>query len=328
MQGTVFDTHSVKPQSQLEYWVETVCKKFTNLSIEKHNNSSYRNGFSGKLIHYPIGPVSLSLAVAESSSVVHSRSEIANSFEEVFLVHLQYEGEAYSYHAGQEAHISKGDITLIDCTQPYNLVLNERNEMMVMKVPIRLMKHRVPNILEIIGKKINGQVGMGSVASALLRKSWENINELSPGIELQLANTLIDAVACAASEIASAKASESTVRSAHIMRIKRFINANLANEELSVQTIAASTNVTPGYLHKLFKCEAVTISKYIQNQRLEESSRMLANPKYRHITITEVAYQWGFKDSSHFGHAFKERYAESPRDYRQRMLSLSGFMEK
>ncbi|MBI3376628.1 MAG: helix-turn-helix domain-containing protein [Betaproteobacteria bacterium] len=39
-----------------------------------------------------------------------------------------------------------------------------------------------------------------------------------------------------------------------------------------------------------------------------------------HRGICDIAYRWGFNDPTHFGRAFRERFGQSPREFRQSAL--------
>ncbi|WP_432705807.1 helix-turn-helix domain-containing protein [Amycolatopsis taiwanensis] len=53
------------------------------------------------------------------------------------------------------------------------------------------------------------------------------------------------------------------------------------------------------YLHKVFEGEGTTISRWIQQRRLEECSRELAR-RHRVIpTVSAVAQRWGFVNPAH-----------------------------
>jgi AraC-like DNA-binding protein len=43
---------------------------------------------------------------------------------------------------------------------------------------------------------------------------------------------------------------------------------------------------------------------------------MLADPRQAGRSVTDIAFTVGFKDSSHFSRAFKDRYGVGPRGYR------------
>jgi AraC-like DNA-binding protein len=66
----------------------------------------------------------------------------------------------------------------------------------------------------------------------------------------------------------------------------------------------------------LFQSETMSLSKYIQYQRLEACRRALRHPDYRQRSTTDIALQWGFSDVSHFHRCFKASYGVTPRQYK------------
>ena len=80
--------------------------------------------------------------------------------------------------------------------------------------------------------------------------------------------------------------------------------------------IAEALNISKSYLYLLFQGENITLNRYIWDLRLEKCRADLANPLHSHRTITEIAFAWGFNNSTHFSRLFKERYGLSARAYR------------
>jgi AraC-like DNA-binding protein len=72
------------------------------------------------------------------------------------------------------------------------------------------------------------------------------------------------------------------------------------------------------YLHQLFNEGEETVARYILRRRLEECARALEDRAQFGRTITEIAFQNGFNDASHFGRVFREQFGCTPREYRQR----------
>ena len=42
----------------------------------------------------------------------------------------------------------------------------------------------------------------------------------------------------------------------------------------------------------------------------------LVDPAFRHTSVSEIAYEWGFNDAAHFSRTFKVRFGVSPRGLR------------
>jgi AraC family transcriptional regulator, exoenzyme S synthesis regulatory protein ExsA len=64
-------------------------------------------------------------------------------------------------------------------------------------------------------------------------------------------------------------------------------------------------------------CYQESPGKWLLRRRLEHAATLLRNSK---LTVTEVAYDCAFEDSSHFSRVFKERYGMPPVAYRDGAL--------
>ena len=316
MTDLIYNTHSLRPEHQLEYWAEVVCKHHTFLSVEKQGNTKIKEGFEAQLISHPLSQVIVSSALASASTVHHTDSDIGRSREQSFLVHLQHRGHSLNRHAGHEVKMTTGDFTICDSTRPYNIELNQGNEMLLLKIPSKLMFQIVPNIENLVGKKINGKQGIGAIASQAITSLWLHRNEIEPQLENQLVHNVLDLMAFSINEGNPQKMSDSTVRSHHLQRIKRFIEGNLNEANLSAPLIAEANKVSLRYLHQLFSAEDQTLARYILDRRLHCSRNTLSDPSKNRLSITEIAHLWGFKDSSHFSHRFKQHFGVSPTEYR------------
>jgi AraC-like DNA-binding protein len=102
-----------------------------------------------------------------------------------------------------------------------------------------------------------------------------------------------------------------TMRATLRERAKIYIGRHIRDVDLSVEKIAAALNCSKRYLHLVFNAGEETVSEYVWRQRLEGCRAELSNPAFR-LTLTEIAYAWGFNSSAHFSRAFKERYGVPP----------------
>ena len=92
-----------------------------------------------------------------------------------------------------------------------------------------------------------------------------------------------------------------------------YINFNLQSN-LSLSTISESIGKNSSFLSNQFKKETgKTITKYIQEKRIEEAANMLTNTD---LTIQEVSHLVGIDDLSWFSKLFKSITNMSPTKYR------------
>ena len=316
MTDFLFTTEGLKPESQLEYWADEVCKYHTLIGVERWGKSKETIGFNARLIRHPLSQIVLSSALAEESWVSHSELDIAHVDERAFLVHMQYKGSSQNFHAGHEVELSSGDFTICDSTRPYDIELSNNNEMLLMKIPTKLMLQIVPNIEDRVGIKINGNFGVGAIASQAISSLWQHRNEIDPQMENQVVHNVLNLMAFSLNEGSPQKLTDSSVKAHHLQRVKSFIESNLSDPELSAPQIAEANHISLRYLHQVFSDETQTLGRYILERRLQCSSAMLQDQCFRHLSVTEIAHRWGFKDSSHFAHRFRQRFGMSPRAFR------------
>ena len=102
----------------------------------------------------------------------------------------------------------------------------------------------------------------------------------------------------------------------------RRIDEQLGDPSLSVGSLATELGVSESQLHRLFKTEPVTVSRYIWERRLDACSRDLLEPRLAGQPLAEIAYGRGFNDAAHFSRAFRDRFGCSPREWRRQEQGL------
>lgn len=106
-------------------------------------------------------------------------------------------------------------------------------------------------------------------------------------------------------------------RRALLTQIYAFIQKNLGDINLTLNTIAAAHHISLRYLHKLFQQEGHTVAGWIRGLRLEQCRCDLTNPRLTAHPINAIAARWGFTSPAHFSQAFRNVYGMSPSQYRE-----------
>ena len=87
---------------------------------------------------------------------------------------------------------------------------------------------------------------------------------------------------------------------------------------VSVAYCAKQLNLSPKYFGELIKKQtSQTAQEYIQSKRIDIAKQRICDSKK---SISEIAYEMGFKYPQHFTRLFKQKVGHSPRDYRLRKL--------
>jgi AraC-like DNA-binding protein len=215
--------------------------------------------------------------------------------------------------------LEPGDFTLADSGLASSMLTDDPYTTIGLTVPADFLREHVPNPQAVVGLRFSGSEGISRTASGMLRSMWKLAESGQlPEVGIKLAHSLLEVfAACCYISIGPLEQETSSARS-HRLRIKRFIDDNLRDPELSVEGVAERFGVSSRYLQMLFAAESETASSYIRRRRLEGCRVQLADPVWSERGITEIAFGWGFNNAAHFARAFREEFGMSARDFRRR----------
>ncbi|AWB65836.1 hypothetical protein C2869_04995 [Saccharobesus litoralis] len=104
-----------------------------------------------------------------------------------------------------------------------------------------------------------------------------------------------------------------TTVDALVERIKACVLANYYKEELTMDSIATEVGVSRSHALKSFKSkQGMTLNQYLIEVRVDKAKSFLLEK-----SVTETAYEVGFKNPSYFSTFFRKHTGLSPREYQQ-----------
>jgi len=99
--------------------------------------------------------------------------------------------------------------------------------------------------------------------------------------------------------------------------INTYINDHLA-EGITIEDLANKLNISKfHFLNEFKKYTGYTPYQHLLNTRIERAKNMLMD---KNMKITNIAYELGFSDSSHFSRTFKKATGASPKAFRDSNL--------
>jgi transcriptional regulator GlxA family with amidase domain len=105
-------------------------------------------------------------------------------------------------------------------------------------------------------------------------------------------------------------------------RLKSYIESQLKDPELSVESIAEACGMSVRSVHRAFATDpAGSVSSYLWSRRLSHCAAALRDPNQSHRPITDICLSWGFNSTSHFSRLFKNQFGVPPREYRPTSFS-------
>lgn len=95
------------------------------------------------------------------------------------------------------------------------------------------------------------------------------------------------------------------------MDVMGFINSNLKNPDLCINTVLSHFNISAPTLQKIVKkLTGSTFSSYVEDRRMDEAYKLLLDPNNSVQTVAEMC---GYSSSNSFYKVFKRRFGVSPR---------------
>ncbi|MFI9274273.1 helix-turn-helix domain-containing protein [Kitasatospora sp. NPDC052896] len=294
------------------FWQDVVCDSFVPVHVEPLQDEPFR----GLIKADRLGAVLVSEVSADANRVDRTARLIARSEGEYLLVGVVERGSVVVRQDGRETVLSPGDIACYDTTRPYTLVCREGFAMLEFMLPHRLAHLDSGETGELTATRFSATEGLGALVSPFLSRLARHAADYTDSAE-SLSRTTGDLLATMLAERRTRPdEAPRAARRTTLLRVRAYIDQNLADPELSPERIAAAHHVSLRYLQKLFSEEETTITAWIRRRRLDGCRRDLAGPYAGNRTVASIGARWGFLDPAHFSRVFKAAHGLSPSDYR------------
>lgn len=108
-----------------------------------------------------------------------------------------------------------------------------------------------------------------------------------------------------------------------INKTEDYIEEHLS-EKITLYEVANNVGLSSYHFHRIFKeFSNETLNDFIIRIKLERSAVFIKVDK--DISLTEIAYRYGFGDSSSYSRAFSKHFGMSPTKFRQQQDMSSAF---
>ena len=261
------------------------------------------------------------MAVSEVSGspivVTRTARDVSRAPMDGFTLGLLVEGSGVIAQRGRETRIGRGDLVMTEARAPYQVRFETPYRQIVLTLDRKRLDARLPHAARRTAVRVSGQGGPGRVVAAYLGALREQVPHLGIAEEA-LGECALDLVALAFGGDAMGRGptNDDGDRHALLERIKAFIEAHLADAQLTPDFIANRHGISRRYLYGLFEDERAAVADYIWQRRLQRCGEALADPGSLRRNISEIAFHWGFNDASHFSRAFRRAFGMTPRRYR------------
>ncbi|MCW3835632.1 helix-turn-helix domain-containing protein [Sphingomonas canadensis] len=295
------------------YWNDIYRDQFAQVTF-----MPAREDFDAELRMSPLGSLVMADIRTSSTDIERTPTHINLSTSRLFSFLLLVRGSATFNHYGHEEKLRAGDFTLCDNAAPHRIHFEADSRLLLMRATPALLRNHLPCPEQLCGLKLPAQHGMTPTAAAMAQSIWSQMERgLPDGYGDRIAGHLLDMVTTAYSIGLGHRMTNSTIVGLRKARARQFIEERLQDPDLGSGAIAEGLRISPRYLRMLFADDAESVSAYILRRRLEECATQIASEGWRHLTITEIAFKWGFNSSAYFARAFRQRYGMTATEFRR-----------
>jgi AraC-like DNA-binding protein len=317
----VFATETVDECRRIDYWNELASDSLVPMRISVRGNPSR---FHGRLWAEQLAGITVIGARSSPVVIQRARFDMAQARQRMFLLHVAEEGSYHVRRPGCEFDVKPGDLLFSDSAESSEWV-HGGCSVIIFVIPEDLLKVHLPIADDVLPLVVSGSRGTGAVASAMIQAVVRNLRfGMVPAAAEHLCAGLLNVTAAAFCECLGALPPCAVTRGARRAEIVRYVDAHLAEGDLTVANVATVFGLSDRYVRSLFEEDGEALSTYIQRRRLEGSARQLRDPMWRVRTVSAIAFDWGFNSLASYDRAFKARFDISPGEYRARSVASNA----
>lgn len=312
-----FNVRHVDVEQRLRYWEDIVARNTSPAAFVPEDEEH----FESSLIQGTFERFTFSQVDSSALSAFRGKEHAQNGRGLIHLC-LQLHGSVEIYSNGQTRCAGENSLILYDEATPFRFRSLSPVKTIAVGFPSSLIMARLPAYRDVVLRPLDGTAGINQVLHASLTAmdrlfAERRMRHFSYPVFLGL----IDLLAAAIVEAPDCKTHVSTM-AAWAGKVRAHVEANLDDPELSPASVASQFGISPRYLRLIFSQGqedadgSETLRRFILRRRLEECANILALPDSTYGSITMLAYNWGFSDSSYFARRFVEHFGMTPRDFR------------
>ncbi|NJO67479.1 MAG: helix-turn-helix domain-containing protein [Rhodospirillales bacterium] len=248
-----------------------------------------------------------------------------------YLLVLQVEGSSSIRRAGAMISLACGDMGLVAQGSIALCKAFDRSRQVYLHVPIYVPQPFAPQSglagvrLPPLGL-IDGNAGIGYALRALVLEVRAIAHPLSEVDENALRGAVLGLAAVALGSGGTRDLSPDKVAAEPrqaLLPLRESIEDWLSDPALCPKRVADAHGISIRQLHRIFNRAGTSFSAFVRRRRLERCRDDLADPRLRALPMTEIAFRWGFSDSSHFSRSFRAAFGCTARDFRASHTSRS-----
>jgi AraC-like DNA-binding protein len=245
--------------------------------------------------------------------------ELAGRGRDVVVISILRSGAASATQFGNELIAGIGSASVLSANAPSISTLQSAGSFVTLALSRPAIAALVPDYASAFGRPILRDNPALRVLTRYLDIVRAGDETMGPELAYSVSQHILDlaALALGARGDSADIARQRGVKAARLEAIRSDILERLGDADLSAESLAAHHGISARYVRKLFEQEGSSFSSFVLAERLRRVRRMLADRRYAHLNIAQVAHENGFGDVSYFNRAFRRHFGATPSDVRE-----------
>jgi AraC-like DNA-binding protein len=292
-----------------EMWREELCRGFCRMDVEPTD----RNRIDCQTVYTTISSVSLARPSGLSGRFMRTREVLSDGHDDLLLFSA-VRGPVEVTQGHQSIHLAQGQMCLAEMNEFCAVALRDGNEFTTARIPRGSVLQLSPHAEEKLCQPLGHDPALRTMLDQYTRLCMDVAPSLDAVGQQRAAQHLIDLTSLLLG--ADADHAELVARRGYSVSrfdlIKADVLRNLQRHDLTIELVARAHGLSPRQAQRFFAHTGTPFTEFVLAQRLSLAHRLLADPRFRHRKISDIAYSAGFSDLSYFNREFRRRFGDTP----------------
>jgi AraC family transcriptional activator of tynA and feaB len=296
------------PSLDYEAWrdaVRSICGRYTPSGIEP-------KAFSGRArVRSICGLRAVDLSF-NAHRLERTYQDVRVDAMDHYYTVFQMTGQSRIIQNDQTVELTVGDVALVDAARPVTYVTEKESDQWWGS--FRLPRRSLVSHLDLEPRCPSRRTGAGAarLLRQILQDGVEDEQSMSVLAHAYMRLSFYDLLGAL---FAPSDAGDASLRTHKLFaRICNIIKDHFTNPEFGPCDVAIEAGISLRYLQKLFTARSSTCTHFIHSVRLDHAARLLKRRSLLKTSqpISEIAYDSGFGDYTHFARQFRRRFGHPP----------------